>query len=343
MRKALVIAALLPLAMTACGGDSKASREDVLDSLTNEVILPKYEKAASSSRDLETKVKAACANPASVPAATDALETARLDWKRTEAVFLGPVMDQRTDAYVDYKVDTADVERLATTTSPSKLDPETVGKRVAADQRGYGALEYLLTTPNITTPRGCEYASSLAKVAADGEQAALEAWKNAKGSDAAYAETIVKDPNMSLDDLVNDSINTLRAVSDLELRAATGRNGAAGDATAIKEGALNDGTTAIRARVEGVRDVMVGSGDQKGLSELLTAETVDALKKALDDSFAAMNAVPGSLRAASQQDKQKVSDIAERLDDLRRIISTEVVSQLGVAVGFSDSDGDSAA
>jgi predicted lipoprotein len=343
MRKTLVFAVLIPFALGACGGDSKASREDVLESLTKEVIVPKYEAAVASGDTLLTAVKAVCSGAGTLPAAETALAKARLDWKRTEAVFLGPVMDQRTDAYVDYKADPTDVERLSTASSPATLDVETVGKRIAADQRGYGALEHLLRSPHATDPRTCQYMQSNAQVALDAQRAAHQAWTASNGSEPSYAETVLKDANMSLDDLVNDNINVLRAISDLELRAATGRNGAAGDPTAIKEGALDDGLGAVRARVEGVRDAMVGQGPSTGISALLTAETTDALKKAFDNSFTALDAVSGSLRTASQQDKQKVIDIAERLDDLRRVLSTEVVSQLGIAVGFSDSDGDSAA
>jgi predicted lipoprotein len=343
MRRPLILLALLPLMLAACGGDKDTSREDVMQKLSSDVILPTYERAASSSKELEAAVAAACTTPASVKTATDTLQRARLDWKRAEAVFLGPVMDKRTDAYVDYKVDTADVERLATGASPTTLDADAVGKRIAADQRGYGALEYLLTSPRISEPRGCQYAKSIAKVAADQQQQALDAWKSPQGDKQAYKDFVSGEPTMALDDLVNDSINVLRAISDLELRAATGRNGGAGDPTAIKEGALLDGTAAVRARVEGVEAAILGTGTNAGISELLTTDTSAQLRKTIDDTKRALDGVTGSLRTASQQDKEKVAAVAERVDAVRRILATEVISQLGIALGFSDSDGDSAA
>lgn len=344
MKNAFALLALIPLALGACGGgDDKPSRAEVLKSISQNVIVPKYEAAARTSAYLETTIASACTNPSRLFEANKALKQARMDWKSAEAVFLGPVMDKRTDAYVDYKVDTADVDRLATSSSPVTLDAETVGKRIAADQRGYGALEHLLAGPHIATPRGCEYAKSIANVAADQQQAALTAWTIPQGDEPPYRETIVKDPNMALDDLVNDNINLLRAISDLELRPAVGRNGAAGDPTAIQEGALNDGVEAIEASLSGVRSVLLDSDSEIGISELLTPETAASLGTAMNEAIAASRKIKGSLRTASQTDKQLVIDLAERIDDIRRILSTEVVSQLGIALGFSDSDGDSAA
>ena len=55
----------------------------------------------------------------------------------------------------------------------------------------------------------------------------------------------------------------------------------------------------------------------------------------------AIGGLDGSLRAAVVEQPRQVRAVYDRLDELRRTLDTEVVSLLGVSVGFSDTDGDS--
>ena len=64
------------------------------------------------------------------------------------------------------------------------------------------------------------------------------------------------------------------------------------------------------------------------------ADYFEGVLSALDD-------VDGTLGDAVEQSPQQVQAVFDQMVELRRAINTEVVSLLGVAVGFSDTDGDS--
>ena len=60
-----------------------------------------------------------------------------------------------------------------------------------------------------------------------------------------------------------------------------------------------------------------------------------------ENSLEAIEAVEMPLRVALDQRPGQVREVYDRLVELQRTLSTEVVSLLGVSVGFSDTDGDS--
>lgn len=95
-----------------------------------------------------------------------------------------------------------------------------------------------------------------------------------------------------------------------------------------------------------MRDVYVGSDGEGGLgiSDLvrdLSSETDDRMRAHFDEALAAIDAVTVPLHSALQAEPNKVKAVHESLAELRRTLNTEVVSLLDVAVGFSDTDGDS--
>ena len=54
-----------------------------------------------------------------------------------------------------------------------------------------------------------------------------------------------------------------------------------------------------------------------------------------------INAVEGPLKVALRERPEQVRAVYDRLSELQVTLNTEVVSLLSVAVGFSDTDGDS--
>ena len=95
-----------------------------------------------------------------------------------------------------------------------------------------------------------------------------------------------------------------------------------------------------------MRDVYLGdtANDGLGVSHMITplsAAADERMRSLFKDAMAAVDAVEDPLRAAVVDRPAQVRAVYDRLMDLRRAINTEVVSLLGVAVGFSDTDGDS--
>ena len=62
---------------------------------------------------------------------------------------------------------------------------------------------------------------------------------------------------------------------------------------------------------------------------------------AIDACRDAVEAFDGSLESAIVSDPAVVRAVYDSFKELQRVLNTEVVSLLGVSVGFSDTDGDS--
>ena len=88
-----------------------------------------------------------------------------------------------------------------------------------------------------------------------------------------------------------------------------------------------------------------GGGEEGlGISDLvrpLSEDTDGRVRDQFDAAISAIDAVEGSLRAAITERPEQVRRVHESLQNVQITISTEVVSLLGVSVGFTDTDGDS--
>ena len=135
---------VLLVSLAACGS-SGPSDQDVLISLTDTVIVPAYEDAARHMAQLDQQVKGLCTAPGgeTLNAAQQSWRAARASWMKTEAMWFGPVMDRRSVSLMDWSpTDTERIDqRLA---EGAHVGPGDVRETMAANQRGFGAIEHLL-------------------------------------------------------------------------------------------------------------------------------------------------------------------------------------------------------
>ena len=72
------------------------------------------------------------------------------------------------------------------------------------------------------------------------------------------------------------------------------------------------------------------------------SQEVDArMIKAIDSTTAATRALGGDIISQLQANPGQVRAVYDSMKELQRVLNTEIVSLLGVSVGFSDTDGDS--
>ena len=354
------IAGMLLATVAAACGDSPPSRQDVLGDLTDEVIIPAYDSFLTASSSLAEAVSDLClllsssdtSAEGALNSVYDALEASRSDWSFSEAMWVGPVMERRSRAVIDWDIDAEQIEvRIADTSFAMTAD--NLATRVGADERGLSAVEYVVGSPSapeaaiakLANPRYCEYLSAATQVVVAEAELLVSDWTTSFEDGPPY-RTVLSDPDGSgVDDIVNGSFNLLRKTSDMELRPA-----ANGDLDAVKEGPLGLGVADIADHLAGIRAVLIGSRANQGstqedgpmgLSELLGDDITDRLAARLDAADAAVSAITPPLRAAAEN-PSSLNKAYEALKELQMAISTEVVSKLGVALGFSDTDGDSA-
>ena len=372
----LTAAALLSLA--ACGGSSPASsdkasdevsdevsaegtevsRQEILTSLTDLVIVPRYGQAADAMGQFSASSADLCAAPGDV-----ALEAARNDWRlardawtTTEACRFGPAMDRRSVSLVDWWP--VLVERIDRTLDEGKpVTAETVRQFMPSTQRGMGAMEHLLFGDGsdvLASEEGtsrCGYLLALAEVASEEIDGIYQEWKG-DGESPGYAGFFNGSAMSSLHSreaeagVVRSLVFMIRTIANMRLGAALGVDGEP-DPVAIPGGMAGHSASDLQRQILGISEMYSGAAEAPealGISHnvrQLSPEIDGRMTAAIEGVAAALGEVDGSLESAIANEPASVRHVYDSFKELQRVLNTEVVSQLGVSVGFSDTDGDS--
>ena len=353
-----LLSSILVVLVFACGS-SGPDETEVLISLTDQVIVPAYEAVAADAQDLRAVLDDLCSAPSdeSLQAARQAWRDARVSWMRSEAMWFGPVMDRRSVALVDWPTISPERVEAMLVNNPATTDLD-VRNVLASTQRGFGTVEYLLFDREAlarlsekSSPR-CDYLRSLGRVIAAETAAIVEEWTVARNGGDPYQDFLTGRSSSSLTtgaavgELVRTQVFLMRTILDMRLASALGLREGGPDPSAIPGGAADNALADLRAELLGMRDMYIGREEIGGfgISHLVTplsGATDERMRSRFEDVLAAVETIDGSLRAAVLERPEQVRSVYDRLMGLRRALDTEVVSLLGVSVGFSDTDGDS--
>lgn len=334
--------------IAACGGGSP-DRQDVLTELSDTTIIPAYERLAADTSALQTATSSLCSTLSAENLADTraALAVTRAGWSYSQAMWVGPVMSRRSWAVIDWPIAPEEIEELIADTS-IELDTDRLANRIGADQRGLGALEYILGDPStdpavlsdLEDARRCQYITGLTTVIADEAALIPDDWTVSFDDGPAYREVFSEPEGDGLDSIVNDSLFLLEAMADAELGRAVGAMDREADLDAIIEGPAGLAKEDLAEHLAGLRAVMVGAGEAAGLNPLLGDDLTDRLTVAFDAADVAVEAIDAPLRSAAADTPESILTARDAIKALQVIIATEVVSRLGVTIGFSDADGD---
>ena len=354
---ASVMAALAVL-LVGCRSDAP-SESEVLISLTDSVIVPGYETAAAASGDLRLALETLCAQPSddTLADAQQAWRDARAPWLRAEATWFGPVMDRRSVGLVAWPE--TEPERIEAMLAKSPATTESgVRDGLASTQRGFGAVEYLLFDYNALdllsdhSSGRCQYLAALGQVIDSEANAVYNAWTQGDDGFPAFDGYFTGRSNVSLvssdatAEVVRTQVFLIRTLVDVRLAPALGLREGGPDMSAIPGGEGRNALSDLRNEVLGMRDVYQGADGPNDLSisdlvRGLSSETDDRMREHFADALDAIDAVALPLRTALLEQPERMRAVYDRLSELQRTLSAEVVSLLGVSVGFSDTDGDS--
>ena len=347
---------LLLLASIACTSNGPTDSE-VLISLTDEVVVPTYEGVAQDAAQLSRDVEALCANPggSSLEAARQSWRVARASWAMSRPMAFGPVMDRRSERYVDWSpTNSAGIEALLT--DDRTLSAFEVREMLASNLRGFGAIEYLLFRDDtLASADGseslCPYLTGMTEIVRDETGEIFTDWSVGSGIGTSYSEyftgraDVAILPDAAVSEVVRNQVFLIREIVDMWLASALGLRGDAPDLTMIPGSAADNGLQDLRNEILGMQAIFEGVGeDGLGISDLirpLSEETDNRIKEQFTAALTAIDAAEGPLRVALQERPEQVHAVHESLQNLQITISTEVVSLLGVSVGFTDTDGDS--
>ena len=357
-RVALVVISLA--ALIACTQEPPPSRQDVLVSLTRDLIVPRFQSVSAEMHELRTLLHTLCADPnaGSLEAARTAWRDARAPWMRSQAMWFGPVMERRSRALVDWlPIDPERIESLLA--ERGVVTANDVREFLASTQRGLGAIEYLLFEDDrVVLERlgpseamRCQYLTTLGDVVAAETDAILAEWNGAGGSGKGYAAYFNGTGSVSLldqqavDELVRTSVFLTRSIVDMKLGKALVAGDGQPDPAAIPGGLAYHSVADMRNQVLGMQDVYLGAPTEPGLGVSVLVKGVskdadDRMRQHFTLALAAIDALEEPLQTTIIDNPQPAQMAHQRLQELQRALNTEVVSLLGVTVGFADTDGD---
>ena len=350
----LLLTLLFAAAGCTAGGPSD---KEVLISLTDQVVVPAYQEAAENAASLDQAAAALCSDPseASLEAARQAWRSARASWLRSSAAGFGPVMDRRSASVLDWSpTDTEGID-ASIAGAGSAIDADHIRNAVSADRRGFGAMEHLLFAGDplavlAGSPDACTYLTSVSQVARSETAAILADWTTGGEQGSPYQEYFTDRADLSVlpsdgvEEVVRVQVFMIRDIVQLRMAPALGLREEESDLTAIPGNAAGNGLADLRNELLGMQKIYEGGGgDELGVSHLVTplsVETDQRVREQLASAIGAVDEVQGPLRDAIGEHPEQVTDLYDRLYDVQRTMATEVVSLLGVSVGFSDTDGD---
>lgn len=359
--------------------DTKATksvdRKAALASIADDVIVPGLEELSTRTGELVSALESFCGQQGAStsagedrrPAAQSAWEAAADAWAATASFRFGPGAKLRSAAGISYPINTDKITKLFAaggdyaTVTPT---PESVAK-MGADKRGLGAIEYLL----FGLPDGegtnidgggqqCAFAVAAATDVDTNAKALAGAWTTGSpkldhsgpfaqqfrspGSKSMYANQ-----QEAIDDAVNAMSSALQGVGDMILGEATGMTSGEPDPAGADPGRANRRLGDAKASLSSVMRVF-GNGDER-LSGVVAAQSPKAendagaaFMSALEKAQAELARVPKPIAQLTPEEASAgpLVDAFNLVNEARVILRTEVASQLGVTIGFSDSDGD---
>ena len=354
--KLVAIPAVLLLAAAACVGGAPADKE-VLIALTDEVVAPAYRQLAEDSAELDSKATALCSAPsqAALEDTRRAWQSARASWLHTGAMSFGPVMDRRSESLLDWSPTDTEAIDEALANAGFSTNADQVRNTYSASRRGFGAMEYLLFRNGALeaisgAPSACGYLVALTQTHTEETAAILSDWTEGGELGTPYRDYFTDRASLSLipgdavEEVVRTQVFLIRDIVQMRMATALGLRGDGADLTAIPGNAADNGLADLRSELAGMQRVYEGYGpESEGISALvkpLSEETDLRLRRQFAAAIQAIDEVEGPLREAIRERPEQVNALYDRLADLQLTMATEVVSLLGVSVGFSDTDGD---
>jgi predicted lipoprotein len=333
------------------GSGGTATEVEVLTSIADGVVIPSYEALVANAQALASALDELCRAPstAALGTARDRWRDTELAWQSTRASGVGPAIEMRSMQAIAFAARGEKVDDLLAGAEP--VTPEALDA-LGADVRGIYGVEHALFAPGsdaMASPAGerrCTYARSATELASAEALAILDRWT--RTDETSYRDTFLAGmdgkPISSIGAVVNEMAFRLQQADDQGLRAMAAARTAADLPSTRREGPAGYGVASIRGVLGGIVAVVQGPDGKPGLADLVrsrSADTADRLEELAAKAVEALRPLPDSSAAAIDGDHAAVEAAARALADLRVLVTTEVASQLGVTIGFSDSDGDS--
>lgn len=357
------VGALAASVGSGCSDDAAAApslQSDVLAALATHVFVPTMAAFDASAQALASALAAlgSSATTATLSAARDAWRACRAAWKVSRAFGYGPTKEH--DGNIDWtpiKPDNieASIAGAATFTSDDVA-------KLGTSSKGLLAIEYLIFDSAATD------AVVLARLDTDAGASARRSFVSALGADLAreasalkaewdtFGQEVAKAGNggtvyaraqTALDDVVGELVFQTDVTANAGVAAPLGLKTGGAIAPELEIARLSDNTlTDITNELSGVEAVWTGrfaDVDDLGIDDLVrekSPDLADQVVAKIAEAKAAVAAVPPPFRTALTGAPATLQAAFDVIIALKKLLSADVVTALGVTLSVNDNDGD---
>jgi predicted lipoprotein len=342
--------------LNGCSANALGPRRGFLQTLTSAVVLPGYRALVVQATDLAVAVDGLVSAPGveTLALAQDAWRATRRAWRETEAFRLGPSETLHTAARVDWPA--ANTDQIDTEVGgPAALSSEYLDT-LGAPKVGLQAIEYFLFDPDggdaavaaalsgPTNGRRRAYLVALAGNVRDQVTQLRDAWEPTGGDfgadfvNSGIGGTAFPTLKEAFDEVVNRMIFTAENVEEEKLGKPLGVAGGGPRPDLVETARSGDTASGIIGDLVGI-DLIYRTA-LGSVVKPLSAEIDAEVRQQLTAAIEAVGAIPTPLAVAVVQQPDDVRAAYEAVQELRRALTLDVASVLGVTLSFGGTDGD---
>jgi len=363
MRRAL-LSFLIGIAVLSPGHAQEVADYEALNrALTNQVVVPAYERLAEAMAQLDTATRSFCQTPSesALGEAKDAFNRAMNAWQRAQPIAFGPAAWEGRSSRIQFWPDKGGVAGRQISQALQAQDPEVLAEGGLAGKSA--ALQNLSAYERIVFKRGaviasdqataedryaCALAAAIARYQAEFAAQILADWTGPGGHrEAVLTAAQGNESYASADEVAALFLKSLSGSLDAAIQLKLERPLGTSIAKARPRRAESWRSGRSLANIiANLQTAQLLYGTPGGFGDLLAAggsEPLDiGLRKSFDESIGLAEAIdlPLSEAVKSPDARAELDAILDRLRSLRLLISGSVADEIGLVIGFNAFDGD---
>jgi len=359
MKRLIIIAIILSFLLPNVALAQDFDRMGMLESLVENVIVPKHETFVTDAATLEAALQALDAEPSAVNllAAQEAWRIAWASWAET-VVFssrrLQIVQNQvskppaNTEFIDDFILDEENI-----------LDADFIAG-VGSTSKGLPAIEYFIFDPQgdaqtilaalQDNPRRMAYLIALGESLLDNAEEILVMWQGTSAEDFVGADQAGTVLRSSISMVTNDMAALTEGIAQMKIGLPLGTrfdNDPDPDPTEAEAFRSRASTIQIIHNLIGLRDAFTGA-EEIGFDDYLDflaaeyngEQLSDAIIAQIDATITSLQALEQPLAIAVVESPDTVLAIQNEVTQLLILLRVDMANQLGVTITFNDNDGD---
>lgn len=354
----LLITMLVFLLFSCSGGTEQGStgttENEVLSSITNNVIMPELNTLSEVISSFNTVVVAFVNTPnvTNLENAQEAWKDAQAAWQKTISFQFGPADENLLLSKINYYPNRPDTIETYLS-SETEITTENISV-IGATKRGLPVIEYLLFSETLSntelvtsfteSERKTLYLKLLSNQIKTDINTIVDAWNEDNGN---YKSTFVNS-STGMNSLINEIVSTIEVLKGTRVGKPLGKsNGGEIQPSEVESPLSKNSLSNIKNTLIGMKNLYkseFNSVNNYGLDDYVIsrgyATLNDDIETQFDTVLTQVDAISNPLQTAVSSEFSAVETLYDELTTLLRYLKVDVANAINETIHFNDSDGD---